>query len=239
MASGPFRGPDSSVDVKLPFLGGLPPDVAAARVRRSGRARVSRITTFGHKFLIRCSLQLSHDRATKAATMTRLVDRLDQLARLPRRLRNETPRLDRVGGVEAMLQAVPVALWGAAACAVHPADAIPFHGWRLARLPAPLRLGVASQRLVHRPLHVVEPPLSCAPPTPSVGALTFPAIAWPPSPTWIGRERGTLGRGAQAAPAQVPPGRSSRRHAPMSRTTRNRALPLIIRSYASCALASG
>ena len=96
----------------------------------------------------------------------RILNHLDQLARLPRQRGDHPPRRDRLAGVKAVLQGVPVALRSAAACAVHPADAIPSHGRRSARLPAPLRCGVASQRLVHRPMHGVAPRLSCAPPPP-------------------------------------------------------------------------
>ena len=42
-------------------------------------------------------------RLSKAATMTRLVDRLDQFAGLPRQLSDHASRLDRLGSVKAVL----------------------------------------------------------------------------------------------------------------------------------------
>ena len=55
-----------------------------------------------------------------------------------------------LGGELPMLQSVSVALGSPATGPVHPADAMAAHRRRSARLPAPLRFGVASQCLVHR-----------------------------------------------------------------------------------------
>jgi hypothetical protein len=90
---------------------------------------------------------------------------------------------DRLGGEAPMLKCVPIATGSPAAGPVHPADARSPHRRRSALKPAPLRFGVASRRLVHRPVPGVEPPFFSAP-TPSVGALTLPTIACPPSATW-------------------------------------------------------
>ena len=98
-----------------------------------------------------------------------------------------------------MLQGVLVALGSAAAGAVHPADLIASNRGRSASFPAPLAHGAASQRLVHRPVHGVEPPFFFHAPTPSVGAMTLP-----------GRPR----RGVHAEPAaafSIGPDRSSGR----------------------------
>jgi len=70
-------------------------------------------------------------------------------------------------GCEApMFQRVPIPLGRATTGPMHPADAMSPNGWRTALEPAPLRSGAASQRLVHRQLHGVEPPFFCAPPPP-------------------------------------------------------------------------
>src|SRR5277367_2367292 len=66
-------------------------------------------------------------------------------------------QLEPFGREAAMLKGVPVALGSAAASPVHPANAMAPHRWSLARGPAPFRLGAASQRPVHRPVHVVVP----------------------------------------------------------------------------------
>lgn len=73
------------------------------------------------------------------------------VAGLPRQYDDHAPRLDRRGSVEAMFQGVAVSSGSAATGAMRPADAMAPPCWRLALQPAPLRLGVASQRLVHRP----------------------------------------------------------------------------------------
>ena len=69
----------------------------------------------------------------------------------------------RLGGEAPMLKRVPIATGSPAAGPVHPADARSPHRRRSARLPAPLRFGVASQRPAHIQEHGVEPPIFSAP----------------------------------------------------------------------------
>ena len=68
-----------------------------------------------------------------------------------------------LGREAAMLKGVPVAVGSAAASPVHPANVMAPHRWSLARGPAPFRLGVASQCLVHIQEHGVVPPIFSVP----------------------------------------------------------------------------
>jgi hypothetical protein len=80
----------------------------------------------------------------------RQFDRGHRLSGYPGKRLNFSFQGERFGGKFSVLDGVPIASRSPAGGAVHPADLRPPNCRRSAGLPAPLRFGVASQRLVHR-----------------------------------------------------------------------------------------
>jgi hypothetical protein len=98
-----------------------------------------------------------------------LFDRGHRLSGHPGKGLNFSFQGERLGCEFPVLDGVPITSRSPATGPMHPADARPPHRRRSALEPAPLRSGVASQRLVHIQEHGVEPPIFCAPLPPPSG----------------------------------------------------------------------